>query len=213
MCQWIAKKHLLQAIEELEKSSKQAINQANKRRLKNVIDPFQSLIIASNFQVNSTTQLQHLQNYNSSFRSISNAIGVFHQTILSNIKGWSFHNSGYDLINQDRKIIAEVKNKHNTMNSATKREVLRELETALRQMSSPDWEGYLVAIVPSPKKRYKKPERNNLFSIDGASFYHLVTGDHDALKQLFDVVCSRISLNDQLLNHCKVLFNNSIPSN
>lgn len=48
----------------------------------------------------------------------SNHIGYFHQNLFKYVgNGWSVPTSGFDVINQDRHIFAELKNKHNTMNS------------------------------------------------------------------------------------------------
>ncbi len=45
------------------------------------------------------------------------AIGRFHQGVLGGVHGFKNHDAGYDIENKQRKIIAEIKNKYNTMNA------------------------------------------------------------------------------------------------
>lgn len=50
----------------------------------------------------------------------SNAIGYFHQNLFKHApKGWVVPKSGFDVENPKRHIFVEMKNKHNTMNSAS----------------------------------------------------------------------------------------------
>ncbi len=50
-------------------------------------------------------------------KTLQNHLGDFHQRILGSVKGWTdMHTGGViDLISHDTKIIAEVKNKYNTV--------------------------------------------------------------------------------------------------
>ena len=53
-------------------------------------------------------------------KSNSNVIGYFHQNIFKYVKGgWEVPRSGYDLVNEEKHIYVEIKNKHNTMNSSS----------------------------------------------------------------------------------------------
>lgn len=53
-------------------------------------------------------------------KSNTNHIGYFHQNLFRYIgRGWSVPSEGFDLINEDRHIFVELKNKHNTMNSSS----------------------------------------------------------------------------------------------
>ena len=50
----------------------------------------------------------------------SNAIGFFHQQLFSEIgNGWEVPRTGFDIVNRERHIFVELKNKHNTMNSSS----------------------------------------------------------------------------------------------
>ena len=80
-------------------------------------------------------------------------------------------------------IVAEIKNKYNSMNSSNKRQVVDDMDVALRQKRG-DWTGYLAHIVPQSPRRYTKHLKGNLFATDGTSFYHNVTGDPNAVHNL-----------------------------
>ena len=50
----------------------------------------------------------------------SNSIGYFHQNLFKYAgNGWEVPVTGFDVINEKQHIYAELKNKHNTMNSAS----------------------------------------------------------------------------------------------
>ncbi|MFA5624714.1 MAG: Eco47II family restriction endonuclease [Bradymonadales bacterium] len=52
-------------------------------------------------------------------KTINNSIGYFHQRIFQYIDGWEVPASGFDIINREKHIYVELKNKHNTMNSSS----------------------------------------------------------------------------------------------
>lgn len=53
-------------------------------------------------------------------KSINNSIGTFHEQILGGIKGFEIGKlSGFDIKAADDSLFADIKNKHNTMNSSS----------------------------------------------------------------------------------------------
>jgi hypothetical protein len=54
-------------------------------------------------------------------KSNTNHIGYFHQNIFKYVGGndWTVPEHGFDIINEDRMVYVEMKNKHNTMNSSS----------------------------------------------------------------------------------------------
>ena len=163
-------------------------------------------------------ELTNIHRRSSINSGISSAIGNFHQRILSRVDGWKNHDAGYDLENAKKKIIAEVKNKHNTMNASNREKVIEELSTALRQKGL-GWRAYLVVVIPKKPERYEKKLQNtarrDIREIDGASFYAMTTGEKTALRDLFDtVICSLNSVEEipvEVQKHCMEIFNQSIP--
>ncbi len=175
---WLSDEDLYSAIDELKIRANRAKEQAGQRMKKNTVDPFASLIIAHTYQVQSAQELQSLQESASAQSGISSAVGHFHQRILGSINGWKDHDAGYDLENSTDKIVAEVKNKHNTMNASNRNKVQADLDTAVQQKGK-DWKGYLVIIIPKTRERYNTRIQScsrPVYEIDGASFYTLATG-------------------------------------
>lgn len=209
---WISDAALNQAIATFRRSAADALEQAVNRQQRNVVDPFLSLLIASTFGANSRDELLRLQNSNSALNGMSNALGYFHQEILAGVEGWANHDAGYDLECPARRILAEVKNKHNTMNASNREKVIGDLDTAVRQKGR-GWTGYLVIIVPRVRRRYETPLGTNrpVSEIDGASFYHKVTGDPNALHDLFDVLCDELTASQEIADYCRQVMTDSIP--
>ena len=143
-------------------------------------------------------------------RGMSNALGEFHQTVLGSATGWEDHDAGYDLKSDERKIIAEVKNKWNTMNANDRREVEDNLSAALRNMNG-TWVAYLVTVIPRTPKRFSKALRKNVIEIDGASFYEIVTGTPNAIHELFDALSRRLAPSDEIATYCQDILKNSLP--
>jgi hypothetical protein len=212
---WISDEDLYSAISELTSRAEKAKNNANRIMHKNVVDPFSSLIIASTLGVDKEG-LINIQQSSSTLSGISSALGNFHQRILGAVEGWENHDAGYDLENTSSKMLAEVKNKHNTMNSTNKAAVVAELDIAIRQKGS-GWTGYLVAIVPKSPIRYETrltTAQRPIYEIDGVSFYAKVTGDERALHDLFAVILEELSgriVDEEIKTYFNFIFNQNIP--
>ncbi len=207
---WISPENLDQHVARLVRRVSEAAATAQARRTRNVVDPFSSLVVASTFSIQEHRELENVQKIESTLRGLSNALGEFHQNVLGSVQGWRNHDSGYDLECTSERAIAEVKNKHNTMNAANRREVEQELRTAVRQKRG-DWRAFLVQVIPRTPTRYCNDLGGNLFEVDGASFYALATGEDDALHDLFDQLAERLSPNDDIAVHCKRVFARSMP--
>lgn len=155
---------------------------------KNVIDPFASLVLAAATNISDAQSIRDNQKISSASSGVSSAVGNFHQAILGKINGFVNHDSGYDLESPAKQILAEVKNKHNTMNASNREKVISDLDTAARQKSG-NWTAYLVIVVPRKPIRYiTKVTSREVYEIDGASFYALATGSETALHDLYYAV-------------------------
>lgn len=82
MLAWISDEKLSEEIGFLQQRTQRAWKDAEERRVRNVIDPFLSLVIASVFGIQDPKELVKIQNAESALRGLSNAIGNFHQQIL-----------------------------------------------------------------------------------------------------------------------------------
>ncbi len=195
----------------------EAYEEAPRRIQKNVIDPFSSLVMAATADIQESKSILDAQKIASLSSGISSAIGNFHQQVLGQVKGFVNHDSGYDLECPASKILAEVKNKHNTMNSTNREKVISDLDTAVKQKSG-NWTAYLVIIIPRKPKRYHcKLTNREVYEIDGASFYELATGSETALHDLYyaakDVITEKHpGLNSgSMLDYCRDALLKAVP--
>lgn len=136
-------------------------------------------------------------------KSLQNAVGEFHQAVLGTFEGWeSTGNSGgsIDLVCHERKIIAEVKNKHNTMNSSSAEAVHQKFVSLLRY-NYVGYTAYIVKILPKNSDGFDKPWTHNLKisplrddirECDGRTFYELVSGDPEALRKVFELLLENL---------------------
>lgn len=127
-----------------------------------------------------------------------NAIGSLHEDVLGSIDGVSNLSVGQliDIVSDEKKLVAEIKNKHNTTKGNHKIAIYQDLVTAVA--GRPGYTGYYVEILPAGAKQYNKcftpsdnkfkrrmPVREDIRVIDGQSFYKLLTGSDDALPELY----------------------------
>lgn len=203
---WITDSNLDSCVERLLLRSSRAVNNAKARIQSNVPDPFMMLCLAHTTKVNNLTDFEKLLAIASSSTGISSAIGEFHQKVLSQVSGFRDHNAGYDIESDSRKILAEIKNKHNTMNASNRTKVIEDLKTAVR--IKPGYTGYLVIIIPKKWQKYKVKISNRVYEIDGTSFYELVTEDPNALDDLYGVLLKKLAgdIDQDIVNCCKSAF-------
>lgn len=127
-----------------------------------------------------------------------NAIGSLHEEVMGSIDGVCNLPVGnlIDIICHEKKIVAEVKNKHNTTKGNHKVSIYRDLAKAL--INYPGYTAYYVEILPAncgiynqvftPSDNQSKsrlPEREDIRKIDGRSFYALLTNHKNAIDELY----------------------------
>ncbi|MBD5386475.1 Eco47II family restriction endonuclease [bacterium] len=124
-------------------------------------------------------------------KSNSNRIGYFHQNIFRYAgNGWVVPPQGFDVENDSLHIYAELKNKHNTMNSASSQKTYMKMQAKL--LDDDQAVCYLVEAISTKSKDDtwritldKKPRSHNKIrrmSMD--KFYELVFGDSKAFYKL-----------------------------
>lgn len=192
---WIDQSDLDAIISEMQQRVRRCEDNSVKNLIKNVIDPVQTAVIAWTTNGDETQVLRRMAS-SSAAQCMSMAIGWFHQTILANSPGWQLHDALYDIEHPQRRLLAEIKNKHNTMNASNQEKVIDDLNTALRQKRESDWRAYLVKIVPKTPERYQKQlsrsGRKVLYEVDGATFYEIATDDPNALHDVVDYLIDSI---------------------
>ncbi len=179
--------------------------EANRKEFgKNVIDPFAAMFEMAGFGLDHAAWV-NAELMRQAQKTLLNHIGGFHQNILGAVKGWRNMNTGsvVDIVSEEHKVIAEVKNKHNTLSGGKRSDQYSNLEKLVMQKASRynGYTSYFVTIIPKTPERFDRPftpseketgarvQENELVrEIDGASFYQIVTGEKDALAQLFAVL-------------------------
>ncbi len=180
--------------------TKTSYHQNSQEIHKNVIDPFSIFFEIACFDMD-VEQWKKQEKTRQVQKTLSNQIGMFHQNILGSLKGWESVSGGMiDVLCKERRIIAEIKNKHNTTKGSDKSNFYYNLEDLVMRKGQiyKDYTAYYVEIIPKTPQRYNIPfrpsdsrkgskcsENENIRQIDGYSFYHLATGIEDALLQLF----------------------------
>lgn len=121
----------------------------------------------------------------------SNRIGYFHQNIFKYAgNGWEVPTAGFDVINEQRHIYAELKNKHNTMNSASSQKTYMKMQNQLLQDDKATC--MLVEVIAKESQNIKwsttvdgrhfSHERIRRVSMD--KFYGIAFGDENAFAKL-----------------------------
>jgi hypothetical protein len=128
-------------------------------------------------------------------KSINNSIGTFHEQILGGINGFEVGNlSGFDIKAKDDSLFADIKNKHNTMNSSSAEALFQKLaryaddykkakcfwvQILAKSSFNEHWKGEING---------KEYSHSRVFKISGDQFYALLTGQDDAFFQLYQVL-------------------------
>jgi Eco47II restriction endonuclease len=184
---------------------------------KNVIDPFAVLFEMSGFGVDEMEWITGEKNRQIQ-KTLQNHVGAFHQRILGFVDGWRDTGTGgiVDLASEKHKVVAEIKNKYNTVKGSDKVKIYDQLEMQVMTKGHQykGFTAYYVEIIPQAGQRYNKEfipsdsaqgqqrKANPLIrQIDGYSFYGLVTGIPDALSQLFAVLPDAIEENSKYKFH------------
>lgn len=119
-------------------------------------------------------------------KSNQNHIGYFHQNIFKYADGWDVPNEGFDVVNEGKHLFAELKNKHNTMNSRSAHAVYMFMQNKLLHDDKATC--MLVEVIAKRSQNVKwtcegySHERIRRVSID--KFYEIVFGDKDAFFKL-----------------------------
>lgn len=177
---------------------------AQKLPERNVIDPFAALFSMAAFDLAPHDWTQN-EEFRQAGKSLENALGDFHQKLLGSIDGWQCLKTGgqVDVLCPLMKIIAEIKNKHNTVKASDKITIYRKLDSLvnLKESGYKDFIAYYVVIIPSQPTRFdreftppdsargdKAPAKLNVREIDGNTFYETATGRENALREIFDAI-------------------------
>lgn len=125
-------------------------------------------------------------------KSINNSIGTFHEQIMGGIKGFELGNlSGFDIKAKDDTLFADIKNKHNTMNSSSAEALFQKLSRYADTYKKSKC--YWVQVLAKSnfcelwkgEINGKEYSHSRVYKISGDQFYALLSGKENALFQLY----------------------------
>lgn len=161
----------------------------------NLIDPIK-LTFDSKVYGKEIEQIINEECYRQLDKSNSNIIGYFHQNMFNYLGGkeWEVPKEGFDIINKEKKIYVEMKNKHNTMNSSSTKATYEKMKDMVED--DEDCTCYLVEVIAKQsqdiiwnvtiKKEVESNSKIKRMSIE--KFYALVTGNDNAFKELVEAL-------------------------
>ena len=192
---YISDEHLLKCIENLYNSYQKAKANVSKAKFyQNKIDTFKLTFDAKFNELNEETLIK-TEISRQIDKSINNSIGTFHEQILGGIKGYQVGNlSGYDIKSNDDTLFADIKNKHNTMNSSAAESLFQKLARYAddNKQASCYWVQILAKGSFCTKWfgeiNGKEYSHSRVYKISGDQFYKLLTGRDNALYELYSVL-------------------------
>jgi Eco47II restriction endonuclease len=189
---FISDDHLLDCIGNLHKAYLRAKSNITKKNFySNKVDTIKLTFDArfSDIDEESLIQSEILRQID---KSINNSVGTFHEQILGGIKGFEAGNlSGYDIKAKDDTLFADIKNKHNTMNSSAAEALFQKLSRYADDYKKAKC--YWVQILAkgsfcelwSGDINGKEYSHSRVYKISGDQFYALLSGQEDAMFQLY----------------------------
>jgi hypothetical protein len=189
---FISDEHFLDCIENLHKAYLKAKNNITKKNFyTNKVDTIKLTFDAkfNNIDEESLIQAEILRQID---KSINNSIGTFHEQILGGINGFEVGNlSGFDIKAKDDTLFADIKNKHNTMNSSSAEALFQKLSRYADTYKKAKC--YWVQVLAKSsfcelwkgEINGKEYSHSRVYKISGDQFYALLSGKENALFQLY----------------------------
>ncbi|WP_396177274.1 Eco47II family restriction endonuclease [Flavobacterium sp.] len=189
---FISDEHFLDCVANLHKAYLKAKNNITKKNFyTNKVDTIKLTLDAkfNDIDEESLIQSEILRQID---KSINNSIGAFHEQILGGMAGFEVGNlSGFDIKAKDDTLFADIKNKHNTMNSSSAEALFQKLSRYADTYKKSKC--YWVQILAKGsfcelwkgEINGKEYSHSRVYKISGDQFYALLSGKDDALFQLY----------------------------
>ena len=158
-------------------------------RGRNLVDPFATLLENFEFNFADKAEWEASEFSRQRQKNLMNKVGDLHQRIVGRLDGWECHETNTGMpdvvgIRRSQKIIAEIKNKHNTMSDGAKRGTYSSLAGMLADRKFRGYVGVVVHII-GPRERagkFWKPftasdcsARDDIIVMNGRTFYAIAT--------------------------------------
>jgi hypothetical protein len=192
---FITDEHLIQCIANLHKSYIKTKNNISRGTFySNKIDTIK-LTFDSKFNDIDQANLIEAELLRQVDKSINNFIGTFHEEILGGIEGFEIGNlSGFDIKATDDTLFADIKNKHNTMNSSSAESLFQKLAKYADTFKKSKCYWVQILAMGSFNQNWagiingKEYSHSRVFRISGDQFYALLTGNPTAFMELYQVL-------------------------
>ena len=189
---FISDEHLLNCIGNLHTSYSRAKKKVSKRRFyNNKIDTIKLTFDTkfSDIDEESIIETEILRQID---KTINNSIGTFHEQILGGIKGYEVGNlSGFDIKAEDNTLFADIKNKHNTMNSSSAEALFQKLARYADDYKEAKCYWVQILAKGSFNEHWmgdingKEYSHSRVFKISGDQFYAVLTNNNNSFYELY----------------------------
>ncbi len=149
-------------------------------------------------------------------KSTNNSIGTFHEQILGGIKGYEVGNlSGFDIKATNETLFADIKNKHNTMNSSSAEALFQKLARYADDYKKAKCYWVQILAKNSFNELWKgeingkEYSHSRVYKISGDQFYALLSGQEDALFSLYKILPTAINDYLNAIEHENIIKSNS----
>ena len=189
---FITDEHLINCIANLHKAYLKAKNKITKKNFhENKVDTIK-LTFDGHFNNIDEESLIRAEIQRQMDKSTNNSIGSFHEQILGGIKGFEIGKlSGFDIKASDDTLFADIKNKHNTMNSSSAESLFQKLKHYADTYKKANCYWVQILAKDSFNEKWhgeingKEYSHSRVYKISGDQFYALLSGQEDALFQLY----------------------------
>ena len=202
---FISDEHLLSCVGHLHQAYEKAKSNVTKKNFySNKVDTIKLTFDAqfNGIDQESLIQAEVLRQID---KSINNSIGTFHEEILGGIEGFEMGTlSGFDIKAKDDTLFADIKNKHNTMNSSSSESLFQKLKGYADNYKKSKCYWVQILAKGSFNELWKgeingkEYSHSRVYKISGDQFYALLTGQEDALFQLYKML--PVAINDYMSN-------------
>lgn len=197
---FISDRHFIECIENLYNSYLKAKANINKIRFyKNKVDTIK-LTFDAKFNKIDEESIIETEILRQIDKSKNNSIGTFHEQILGGINGFEIGNlSGFDIKANDDTLFADIKNKHNTMNSSAAESLFQKLARYADTYKQAKCYWVQILAKGSFNEKWvgeingKEYSHSRVYKISGDQFYALLTGQNDAFFKLYKALPIAIS--------------------
>lgn len=202
---FVSDEHLLKCIENMHVSYLKAKGKVNKKKFYiNKIDTFK-LTFDTKFNKIDEESIIETEILRQIDKSINNSIGTFHEQVLGGIKGYEMGKlSGFDIKANDNTLFADIKNKHNTMNSSAAEALFQKLARFADDYKQAKCYWVQILAKGSFNEHWtgdingKEYSHSRVYKISGDQFYSLLSGNENALYDLYKAL--PLATNDFLQN-------------